>query len=525
MAELPVDTGADRLARVATAPTASSPRGSPCGGREPRCRFGAGIVLVRGRVAGVEDHDNDDPSDRAVDLRLATGLVSLVERARNRLGGDGNRLARTITDHLGCALAAVPNITTTFPGWEHLNVQRAMTAYLALHDPDARWFGITGRQTAAQDLMDVLTAAEQNGTFERGAPSYATVADGPNSATEVVQLGLVCTRAPGGDPVVIGVRGPGVNVPKPTGEIRVLATSTATATLVRATIEDLMREHDAYLGQILQFDVGEHRGNELVTFLPRPTLAAADVILPPGVLAAIEDHVVRATIAPDRLRAAGQHLKRGVLLYGPPGTGKTHTVRYLMSRLIGHTIVILSGRALNMLLPAAVALARRAQPSVVVIEDVDLIAEGRSIGPGSSNPMLFELLNRIDGIDGDADIVFLLTTNRVDALERALSERPGRVDLAVEIAKPDRDARLRLLRLYSRSLSVELPEETTLADATDGVTASYIRELVRRAVIAELPHIADDAQIVITEQHLLEAHAQLSSQSQALTRSILGGPA
>jgi len=34
------------------------------------------------------------------------------------------------------------------------------------------------------------------------------------------------------------------------------------------------------------------------------------------------------------------------------------------------------------------------------------------------------------------DVTFLLTTNRVDILERALAERPGRVDAAIEIAAP-----------------------------------------------------------------------------------------
>jgi ATPase family associated with various cellular activities (AAA) len=70
-----------------------------------------------------------------------------------------------------------------------------------------------------------------------------------------------------------------------------------------------------------------------------------------------------------------------VLLYGPPGTGKTHTVRYLLGRLRGVTAILLSGGALGMIAEAC-SVARALQPSVVVVEDVDLIAEER----GSRRP-------------------------------------------------------------------------------------------------------------------------------------------
>ena len=48
-------------------------------------------------------------------------------------------------------------------------------------------------------------------------------------------------------------------------------------------------------------------------------------------------------------------------------------------------------------------------------------------------PVLFELLNAMDGLAEDADILFLLTTNRADLPEPALAARPGRVDMAVEV--------------------------------------------------------------------------------------------
>ncbi len=125
----------------------------------------------------------------------------------------------------------------------------------------------------------------------------------------------------------------------------------------------------------------------------------------------------------DRLRAHGQHLKRGILLYGPPGTGKTHTVRYLLSATPGTTAVLLSGGALQHI-HAAAKVARAHQPAIVVLEDVDLVAEDRSLTMGPQ-PLLFEVLDALDGLDADADVAFLLTTNRVEDLEVALAQRPG----------------------------------------------------------------------------------------------------
>jgi SpoVK/Ycf46/Vps4 family AAA+-type ATPase len=58
-----------------------------------------------------------------------------------------------------------------------------------------------------------------------------------------------------------------------------------------------------------------------------------DVVLPEAVLRRIERHSLEMAARREDLRAAGQHLKRGLLLHGPPGTGKTHTTRYVVQHL------------------------------------------------------------------------------------------------------------------------------------------------------------------------------------------------
>ena len=92
-------------------------------------------------------------------------------------------------------------------------------------------------------------------------------------------------------------------------------------------------------------------------------------------------------------------------------------------------------------------------------------------------------LEALDGLDGDADVTFILTTNRPDLLERALAERPGRVDLAVQIGKPDLSGQLGLLELYAGRLLLSPAALQSAAESTEGVTASFAKELVRRVVL------------------------------------------
>ena len=49
-------------------------------------------------------------------------------------------------------------------------------------------------------------------------------------------------------------------------------------------------------------------------------------------------------------------------------------------------------------------------------------------GKSSAQRKLNKLLNEMDGLREDADVIFILTTNRPDQLEPALASRPGRID-------------------------------------------------------------------------------------------------
>ena len=158
------------------------------------------------------------------------------------------------------------------------------------------------------------------------------------------------------------------------------------------------------------------------------------------------------------------------------------------------------------------------EPATVILEDVDLIAEDRARQHPACMPILFELLNQMDGLAEDSDVLFVLTTNRPEVLEPALAARPGRIDLAIEVPLPDADGRRRLFSLYAQGLRVAVPFDPWVR-RTEGVSGAFIRELLRKAAL----YAADDrGELEIREKHLDEALHELIVSGGALTRSLLG---
>jgi SpoVK/Ycf46/Vps4 family AAA+-type ATPase len=74
-------------------------------------------------------------------------------------------------------------------------------------------------------------------------------------------------------------------------------------------------------------------------------------------------------------------------------------------------------------------------------------------------------------------VCVVLPTNRPDLLEPALAARPGRVDLAVELPLPDGDCRRRLFQRFAQGLELDGVDVEAVVARTDGVTASFFREL------------------------------------------------
>ncbi|WP_210325058.1 AAA family ATPase [Mesorhizobium silamurunense] len=180
------------------------------------------------------------------------------------------------------------------------------------------------------------------------------------------------------------------------------------------------------------------------------------------------------------LKRLGQSTQKGILLYGPPGTGKTHVIRYVSANLVGRTTVLVTAEQMKQI-ASYIALARTLQPSIVVLEDVDLVGQLREdIYGQKAESLLSRLLNEMDGLAPDADILFILTTNRPEDIEDALASRPGRVDEAIEIPLPDAGCRERLIGLYGRTLVFEDGAVADAAARSEGSSAAYVKEMVRR---------------------------------------------
>ncbi len=441
--------------------------------------------------------------------------------------------------HLGTDSAALPVISDSFAGYDHVNVQVALSAYLAENGRRHELIGLTGQQRHFESLSDLIQSGHHTGV-QLGAADLVNLPVSPDETLACVQFGLFLVEDRG-VPVIALLRGPTEFGQQEMVTLELLSPDQDRATALLTEVRRLMVERNVFRRQVISF--GEphlgHVGVGPVVFHRRPELARDQLVLPEAALELVERQVLGIARHRERLRASGQHVKRGLLLYGPPGNGKTLTVRYVVGQALDHTVMLLTGGSLQLIRPAC-ALARMLSPAIVVLEDVDLVAEERGMFGHMGNPVLFDLLNELDGVEGDADVAFILTSNRADLLEPALAARPGRVDLAVGIGVPTQDARRRLLALYADGLALRAEDLDTVVARTEGVSAAFIKELVRKAAVlaaqdqaAPPPGQAAGTgamvaatgaeRLTVTDEHLQGALGELLDETGALTRVLLGG--
>ena len=458
---------------------------------------------------------DDRPELADVGRLLRRGVRGLVGAARS---GEEPTLASVLSAHLGAGGSTLAVVEESWAGYEHVNVQAGLDAWLTGAGGDVEVVGVVGFQHRPFGLGDLLTQQARDPYGPRpGNVARINLPSGPDGEVRGCVRCALYLVTEGEVRTALLLRGSEPETGNPQVTLQVVSTDPDRATVAAAGIRASAAEHNVFRGQVLCFGMEMFgHGQTLLAFHRRPVMSGDQLILPESTVRAVERQVVGVAEHKEALLAAGQHLKRGLLLYGPPGVGKTHTVRYLTARLTGTTVLQLSGNALH-LIGEACSVARALAPSMVVIEDVDLIAEDRGMHPGN-HPLLFQLLNEMDGLAEDADVVFVLTTNRADLLEPALAARPGRVDQAIELTLPDTDGRRALVELYRGGLHLPADALDSIADRTDGVSASFLKELLRRAALNAGDRLPD-----VSAADLSAALDELMDTRSAMTRTLLGG--
>jgi hypothetical protein len=419
-----------------------------------------------------------------------------------------------LVEHFGSDPATFPVTGTAVAQYDLPNLQLALDAYLDQPGIEHQLVGFGGHLGYAE--MSLTGLVHDQGFGIAVGPVRRTVVelDAGRSIT-CVNAGLYLISAGDRRLVAMLMRGER-GWDQPDLRVEVIARGEDGERFL-ADVRDLMRDRNVYRGKVLAFKGGDMMRNQGISVeFPRvDAVTREEIVLPEGVLDVIELHTLEFARHSETLLRGGRHLRRGLLLHGPPGTGKTLSAEYLISRLEGRTVITLTGPALG-LIAEACSIARELEPAMVVLEDIDLVAQERMMD-NSPTSLLFQLLNEMDGIGEDADVIFLMTTNRADLLEPALAARPGRVDQAVEFPLPDEDARARLIALFSRGLDLALADKGAVVAATEGVSPAFLRELVRKAALQAAVAGSDK----VDDGHFRAALAILESGG-AVTRAMLG---
>lgn len=304
-------------------------------------------------------------------------------------------------------------------------------------------------------------------------------------------------------------------------EIEILAHDRATAHNALSQLLTDANRQNVYKGKIISLESERHWQAEIaVRFHEMPPAPRDAIVLPEAVMQVIERNVLSLLQHRDVLTRSGRSTRHGVLFHGAPGVGKTLVVRYLARACPDHTVIVLTGRQLA-LVRESCQIARLLAPSIVILEDVDLVAEERT-REGSCRAILHELLDEMDGIGTKANVIFLLTTNRPDILEPALAARPGRIDQAIEFPLPDVSCRHRLFVMYGRGLDMTSVEMDKWVQQTEGVSPAFIEELLRKTALLAAERGETSTPLSIRDEDVANAVKELVYFGGEITQKLLG---
>jgi cell division protease FtsH len=204
---------------------------------------------------------------------------------------------------------------------------------------------------------------------------------------------------------------------------------------------------------------------------------------------------------PDRYKALGAAIPKGILLVGPPGTGKTLLARAVAGEAKVPFFLISGSDFVEMFVGVGAARvrdlfekAKGQAPCIVFIDELDAVGRQRGVHMGPVNDEREQTLNQLlvgmDGFEANLGVIVLAATNRPEVLDRALL-RPGRFDRQVVVDAPDLEGRLAILKLHVRNkpLASEV-ELRRIAQQTPGFSGADLANVVNEAALLAARHQA-----------------------------------
>ncbi|XP_062846764.1 peroxisome biogenesis factor 1 isoform X2 [Trichomycterus rosablanca] len=181
--------------------------------------------------------------------------------------------------------------------------------------------------------------------------------------------------------------------------------------------------------------------------------------------------------------------RSGVLLYGAPGTGKTLLVGAVAKESGINFISIKGPELLSKYIGASEQAVRdvfqraqAAKPCVLFFDEFDSLAPRRGHdSTGVTDRVVNQLLTQLDGVEGLQGVYVLGATSRPDLIDPALL-RPGRLDKVLYCPPPDRESRLEILKVLTRSVTLASDVDLEqIAVATELFTGADLKALLYNA--------------------------------------------